>query len=53
MQFIDAISETSESKAGILSAYWSNILVMGAHLSVDEGHIISVNELTKKYSFPK
>jgi predicted dehydrogenase len=52
IQFIDAISENRESKAGILSAYWSSILVMGAQLSVDEGRIISIKELTEKYPLP-
>lgn len=50
--FLDGLSQGKEAKAGIESAYWSSIIVMGAQISADEHRTVSVSELTKKYPFP-
>ncbi|MHA1792521.1 MAG: Gfo/Idh/MocA family protein [Promethearchaeota archaeon] len=52
IEFINALTENREAKAGIESAYWSSIMIMGAQLSADTGKIIDIDELTRKYPFP-
>lgn len=52
IEFLDALDAGKESKAGLKSAYWSSMLVMGAQLSADEGRVIHMNELMKKYPNP-
>jgi len=50
--FVDGIVEGHESLAGLESAYWSSILVMGAQISADTETIVKVENLVKKYPFP-
>ncbi|MBD3188515.1 hypothetical protein GF325_16915 [Candidatus Bathyarchaeota archaeon] len=52
LEFLDGILEGHEAKAGIESAYWSSILIMGAQKSADEGEIVEIADLTRKYPFP-
>jgi predicted dehydrogenase len=47
--FLDAVFEGREARAGIESAYWSSILVLGAQLSANESRIVQFKELTEKY----
>ncbi len=53
IRFLDAIEEGRESKAGIESAYWSSIMVMGAQIAADTGEIVDYDELIKKYPMPQ
>jgi predicted dehydrogenase len=52
-ELLDAISENRESKAGIESAYWSSILVMGAQISADTHQVVEIVDLIRKYPYPK
>lgn len=53
LEFMDAINEGREAKAGVDSAYWSSIGVMGAQRSADTGKIVDVADLTREYPFPE
>jgi len=53
IEFINGIFENREAKAGIESAYWSSIMVMGAQISADTEKVVKVPDLTKKYPLPK
>ena len=52
IEFIEAISEGRESKAGLQAAYWSSIAVMSAQISADTGKTVDVREIIKQYPFP-
>ncbi|MHA1340186.1 MAG: Gfo/Idh/MocA family protein [Promethearchaeota archaeon] len=52
IEFLNALYEGREAKAGIESAYWSSILVMGAQISADTGKVVWIDDLIKKYPFP-
>jgi predicted dehydrogenase len=51
--FVDSIELGHESKAGLESAYWSSIMVMGAQISADTESIVKVEDLVEKYPFPE
>ncbi|MBD3350899.1 MAG: hypothetical protein GF364_05375 [Candidatus Lokiarchaeota archaeon] len=52
LEFLQAIKEGRESKAGIESAYWSSIMIMGAQMSADKDKIVRIQDLTDKYPYP-
>nr|MDO8084318.1 Gfo/Idh/MocA family oxidoreductase [Candidatus Sigynarchaeum springense] len=52
LQFLNGVVEGHEALAGMESAYWSSIIIMGAQMSADQGRIIDVKELVAKYPFP-
>jgi predicted dehydrogenase len=52
LEFVQGIIEGHEAKAGIESAYWSSIMIMGAQISADTGKIVMVDDLVKKYPMP-
>lgn len=52
LEFLQGLHEGREAKAGLESAYWSSILVMGAQLSADIGKVVQVADLVGKYPFP-
>lgn len=52
LEFMTALHEKKEAKAGLASAYWSSIMVMGAQLSADSGQVVSIKDLISKYPFP-
>jgi predicted dehydrogenase len=51
-EFVDALIHKKEAKAGLESAYWGSLLVMGAQISADTNQIVDLVELAKKYPFP-
>jgi predicted dehydrogenase len=53
LQFLDGIINGREAKAGLESAYWSSILVMGAQIAADEGRVVEIKEITDKFPFPQ
>ncbi|MEX2683252.1 MAG: Gfo/Idh/MocA family protein [Candidatus Sigynarchaeota archaeon] len=52
IQFLNGLVEGHEALAGMESAYWSSIMIMGAQMSADQGRVIDVKELVAKYPFP-
>ncbi|MBN2151512.1 MAG: Gfo/Idh/MocA family oxidoreductase [Candidatus Lokiarchaeota archaeon] len=52
IEFLNGLVEGREALAGMESAYWSSIIIMGAQMSADQGRVIDVKELTAKYPFP-
>lgn len=52
-EFLEAIYHGTEAKAGLESAYWGSLLVMGAQISADSGAIIDLKALSTRYPFPK
>lgn len=52
IEFLNALSEGREAKAGIEPAYWSSILVMAAQMSADTGKTILIDDIVKKYPMP-
>mgnify|MGYP006289235495 CR=1 FL=1 len=52
LEFLKGVDEGHEAKAGVESAYWSSILIMSAQMSADQGKIIDIDEITRKYPFP-
>lgn len=52
LEFMSALQQKKEAKAGLESAYWSSILVMGAQISADSGQSIDIKDLVSKYPFP-
>ncbi|MHA1819916.1 MAG: Gfo/Idh/MocA family protein [Promethearchaeota archaeon] len=53
IEFLNAISEGREAKAGLKSAYWSSILVMAAQISANTGRVVMIDDIIKKYPFPE
>jgi len=49
IQFLNAIENGTEAKAGIEAAYWSSILVMSAQISAETGKTINIDDIVKKY----
>jgi predicted dehydrogenase len=52
-EFIEAIEMGKEAKAGLSSAYWGSLAVMGAQISADSNEIIDLQKLSEKYPFPQ
>jgi predicted dehydrogenase len=52
LEFMTALNQKKEAKAGIESAYWSSISVMGAQISADSGLPVNVKDLISQYPFP-
>ncbi|GAB4315433.1 MAG: Gfo/Idh/MocA family oxidoreductase [Promethearchaeota archaeon] len=52
LEFVEALLEGREARAGVDSAYWSSVLVMGAQMSADEGRVVDVSELTRRWPAP-
>lgn len=53
LEFIDAINENREARAGMVAAYWSSILVMSAQISAETGEVIDIDDIVDMYPFPE
>lgn len=53
IKFMEGIIEGHEAKAGLLSAYWSSILVMAAQIAADTNTVVNIADIVAKYPFPK
>jgi predicted dehydrogenase len=53
IEFLNALSENREAKAGLKSAYWSSVLVMAAQLSADSGEVVYIEDVVAQYPFPE
>ncbi len=52
IEFLNALGEKREAKAGIEAAYWSSILVMSAQLSAETGDVIYIDDIVDEYPMP-
>ena len=52
LAFMQGILDGHEAKAGVESAYWSSIMIMGAQISADENRVVDIDDLVRKYPKP-